>query len=589
MSGDDPDGGLPAWGAIPLGDGTVRFRIWAPGVEALTLVLEGAEHAMRREDASGQGSAEKDDGWWSLTLSAAEGDRYAYRLPNGLTVPDPASRAQAGDVHGPSVVAGTRYDWRHPRPARPWHEAVICELHVGTFTPDGTYRAAIDKLDHLAELGVTAIDILPVAQFGGRRGWGYDGVLLYAPHEAYGTPDDLRALVDAAHGCGLMVMLDVVYNHFGPDGNYLGAYAPDFFDASRQTPWGAAIDYTRAPVRRFAIENAVYWIDAFGFDGLRFDAIDHVRDPSDPELLVELAREVRAALPGAWLMTEDNRNVTYLHERAADGSTPLMDGEWNDDWHNAAHVAATGETEGYYEAFAEDPVGLLARAAATGFAFQGAGGRGVPSGHLPPVAMVNFLQNHDQVGNRAMGERLPALTTPARLRALQAMLLLSPQIPLTFMGEEWDARDPFLFFADFEGDLALAVTEGRRSEFAGFAGFGGTVPDPIDPGTFAMSRLDWSKAGQGAHAEALARTRSLIALRHARIVPLLAGVGGGVGRQLDAPRGCVATDWSLSGGVLRMRANLGVVAADLPPAAGDVLHLEGPEVGAPDSVLFAVA
>jgi malto-oligosyltrehalose trehalohydrolase len=569
---------LPAWGAIPTPAGT-RFRLWAPGVETLDLVLPAGPRAMEAEG----------DGWWSLVADAAPGTEYAYRLPDGLEVPDPAARLQAGDVHGRSVVASADYDWRHPRPERPWHEAVIYELHLGTFTPGGTYRAAIDRLDHLVDLGVTAIDILPVAQFAGDRGWGYDGVLLYAPHNAYGTPDDLRALVDAAHGRGLMVMLDVVYNHFGPDGNYLGAYAPDFFDPARETPWGAAIDYTKPPVRRFAIENATHWIRDFRFDGLRFDAIDHIRDPSEPELLVELAREVREVLPGAWLMTEDNRNVTHLHERDADGRAPVMDGEWNDDWHNAAHVAATGETEGYYEAFAGDPVGLLARAAATGFAYQGEGGRGAPSGHLPPMAMVNFLQNHDQVGNRAIGERLPLLSRPSLLRAFQVMLLLSPQVPLLFMGEEWDADEPFLFFADFEGDLARAVTEGRRREFGSFLGFSGTVPDPIERETFERSKLRWDRLDEDGPSKALHRFRDLIALRHARIVPLLDGAGGDAGTQLDAPEGCVATDWRLNGGLLQMRANLTEAARTLPPVTGETLHLTGAAPGAPDSALFALA
>ncbi|MEM7643038.1 MAG: malto-oligosyltrehalose trehalohydrolase [Pseudomonadota bacterium] len=570
---------LPAWGAIPTDAGT-RFRLWAPGVDALDLVLPGGPHPM--EDEGG--------GWWSTIADAPPGTEYAYRLPGGSELPDPASRQQAGDVHGRSVVTGDSYDWQHPRPARPWHEAVIYELHIGTFTPDGTYRAAIDKLDHLAGLGITAIDILPVAQFGGTRGWGYDGVLLYAPHNAYGTPDDLRALIDAAHGRGIMVMLDVVYNHFGPDGNYLGAYAPAFFDATRQTPWGAAIDYGQDPVRRFAIENATYWIESFRFDGLRFDAIDQIRDPSEPELLVEMAGEIRRVLPGAWLMTEDNRNVTHLHDRGPDGAAPLMDGEWNDDWHNAAHVIATGETEGYYRDFADDPVGQLARAAATGFAFQGGamGGRGRPSGHLPPVAMVNFLQNHDQTGNRAFGERLSRIASPDRLAALQAMLLLSPQIPLLFMGEEWAASEPFLFFADFEGELAQAVTTGRRAEFADFGGFTEAVPDPIDPGTFAVSRLDWDCLVHDGHKAALVRTRELIALRRERVVPLLDGVGGDAGTQLDTPKDCIATDWTLVGAHLQMRACFAEIVQRLPPIRGETLHVTGTGLGAPNSVLFAL-
>ena len=569
----------PLWGPVVQADGTT-FRLWAPGVDRLDLML--GEDARPMEAGP--------DGWWSRHVpGAGPGTDYAFRLPGGLTVPDPAARAQAGDVHGPSRIDVDGHAWRHETPARPWHEAVVCELHVGTFTPEGTFRAAIDKLPLLAEAGYTAIEIMPVAQFGGDRGWGYDGVLLFAPHPAYGTPDDLRALVDAAHGHGLMVMLDVVYNHFGPDGNYLGAYAPDFFDSSRETPWGAAIAFDRAPVRAFFVENALHWLDAYRLDGFRFDAIDHVRDPGgDPEILVEIARAIRERRPGAWLATEDNRNVTHLHERDGD-RTPLMSGEWNDDWHNAAHVLATGETEGYYEAFADRPDRMLARALAEGFAWQGetqpdGQARGAPSGHMAPDAFVDFLQNHDQIGNRARGERLLSLCRPETYRALQAMLMLSPHVPLMFMGDEWGARDPFLFFADFDGALGLAVTEGRRREFAGFQGFAGTVPDPIDPATFEMSKLDWFGRG----GPWLDRFRSLARLRAERIVPLIPGTGPGAGRVLDALEGCVAVDWRLGGGTLRMRANLGAARADLAPAEGETIHADG-TLGEPASCQIALA
>ena len=568
-----------AWGPVPgAGAGTTRFRLWAPRLDRLDLMLDGRAHPMIAGD----------DGWWSAEAAAGPGTPYAFRLPDGLTVPDPASRRQRGDVHGPSLVPDDAYDWRHEGPRRPWHEAVICELHVGTFTPEGTYLAAADKMPLLAEAGYTAIELLPLAQFGGTRGWGYDGVLPYCPHGAYGTPDDLRALVDAAHEVGLMVLLDVVYNHFGPDGNYLHAYAPDFFDPGRQTPWGAGIDYARAPVRRFFVENALYWLDAFRLDGFRFDAIDQIRDPSEPELLVEMACAIRARRPDAWLATEDNRNITRLHEREG-GATPLMDGEWNDDWHNAAHVVLTGETEGYYDAFAEDPLAKLTRASAEGFAHQGEGGWGVPSGHLPPAAFVDFLQNHDQIGNRARGERLTALARPEALAALQAILLLSPHVPLLFMGDEWGDDTPFLFFADFDGDLGRAVTEGRRREFATFEGFAAAdVPDPVDPETFAASRLDWAVRDGARGRAALARTRDLLDLRRRHVVPHLGGAGPGSGAILSTPTGGMAVDWRLDGAVLRLRANLSDRAIDLPPADGTAIHLTGTSVGAPWSAMMAI-
>ena len=552
-----------SWGALPLDGGRWRFRLWAPGLTGLTLRLEGRDLTMESEG----------DGWCSLAAEAAAGDAYSYVLPDGRVVPDPASRRQAGDVHGASVLTAPAAPevWH----GRPWEEAVIYELHLGTFTHAGTCRAAIDELPLLAELGFTAIEIMPVAQFGGDRGWGYDGVLPYAPHPGYGTPEDLRALVAAAQEAGLMVLLDVVYNHFGPDGNYLNAYAPDFFDPDRQTPWGAGIDYTQGPVRRFFIENALYWLREFGFDGLRLDAIDQIRDPSRPDLLEELARELRTALPDRTihLTTEDNRNITRLHARDGDGSVPLYSGEWNDDFHNAAHVAAIGETEGYYEAYADDPWHHLGTALTEGFSIKGQGGRGEPSGHLPPVAFVDFLQNHDQIGNRARGDRLSTLADPAVLEALTSILLLSPHIPMVFMGDEYGETRPFLFFAGFEGDLAKAVTKGRRSEFAGFAAFNEeAVPDPIDRATFTASRLDRRRRGTPEGQAALERTRRLLALRAARVVPHLAGAGPESGRLLMAADGVLAIDWTLNGAVLSLRADLGRGDAEVPRAQGDCFY-----------------
>ena len=586
MDGTGMDGtgvSEPEWGAILRPDGTARFRLWAPDCEALRLRHAGEEAAM--EPAG--------DGWFELVRPASAGDAYAFVLPDGTAVPDPAARAQEGDVHGPSILVDSSYEWCHESPRRPWEEAVICELHVGTFTPEGTFRAATEKLPLIAEAGYTGIDILPVAQFGGRRGWGYDGVLLYAPHEVYGTPDELRALVDAAHGLGLMVQMDVVYNHFGPEGNYISAYASGFFEGDRETPWGGGIHYDYAPVRRFFIENGLHWLLDYRIDGLRFDAIDHIHDPSDPDILVDMAREIRRHVPHAWLMTEDNRNVTYLHERE-DGRATLMDGEWNDDWHNAAHVVATGEEEGYYADFARNAAGHLARAAAEGFAYQGEQGpasdepRGKASGHLPPQAFVDFLQNHDQIGNRALGERLTELAPHSRLMAMQAMLLLSPHIPLMFQGDEWGETGPFQFFADFEGELGRAVSEGRQKEFAHFVGFAKDVPDPIDLAAFERSKLHWGRREQGEHQETLDRFRALVALRMERVVPLLAGTGPGCGTVLEAPHCCVAVDWRLNGGLLQCRANFHRHPEALPETRGEVIHVTGAAAGAPDSCIFAL-
>lgn len=566
------------WGAEYDGEGQARFRIWAPGQELLSLRLEDEDHPMRRDA----------NGWFELLVSEiVPGARYGFVLADGRVLPDPASRAQAGDVHARSVVVDpSRYRWRNPAwRGRPWPEAVVYELHVGTFTAEGTFQAAAGRLRHLLDLGITAVQLMPVGQFSGQRGWGYDGVLPYAPHVAYGTPDDLKHLVDEAHGLGLMIMLDVVYNHFGPDGNYLPTFAPGFFDETRHTPWGAGIAYDRAPVRRFFIDNAVYWLEEFQFDGLRLDAVDQIRDATEPELLVELAERVRQAFPGrhVHLVTEDNRNVTHLHERR-DGRAARYTAEWNDDFHNAAHVVLTGETEGYYEDFAADAHRQLARCLAQGYAFQGepsahGGGkpRGEPSAHLPTTAFIDFLQNHDQVGNRALGDRLCTQASGRALDAMTAILLLSPHIPLLFMGEEWGETRPFYFFTDYTGDLAEAVREGRRGEFAAFSAFGSlqSIPDPNAKDTFEGSKLDW---GRREEARGRARMRlyaDLLSVRRNRIVPLLDDTKAAPGQIMAPEDGLLAIDWTLRGGTLQLRAALRDKECLAPPVSGTIIHVTG--------------
>ena len=565
----------PRWGAYLNGNGA-EFGLWAPSQPEVWVRAGGRDVPMQR-------SAE---GWFTATIpDLGPGDAYCYKLEDGRTVPDPAARAQKDDVHGPSLLVDTAsYDWQYHWQGRPWEEAVIYEIHVGTFTEAGTFRAMIDRLPALADLGITAIELMPIAQFAGNRGWGYDGVLPYAVHPAYGTPEDLRALVDAAHGQGLMVLLDVVYNHFGPEGNHLSDYAPEFFHPDCHTPWGAAIAYERAPVRNFFIDNALHWLREYNLDGLRLDAIDHIHDPSDPDLLVELAMAVRTEFPERkiHLTTEDNRNITRLHERDGD-QVPLYTAEWNDDWHNTAHVIATGETEFYYVDFADDPQAHLARTLAEGFAFQGEFSqlkgepRGKPSAHLPPLAFVDFLQNHDQVGNRAYGERIDRLAEDRAVQALHAILLLSPHIPLLFMGEEYGETRPFLFFTDFHGELADAVREGRRREFAGFGAFtdaSAPLPDPNAWETFEASRLDWSER-EGSGYVRLGEIRELLALRATEIVPYLAGVGGQSGRMLESEPDVVAVDWHLNGTVLHLRANLGEHVRSVPAAPGRTIWGSG--------------
>ena len=524
-----------------------------------------------------------DEGWFELTVeNVAPGTEYQYVLADGMTIPDPASRAQKADVNGPSLVIDpTQYRWQHPQwQGRPWEETVVYELHIGTFTPEGTFRSAIRKLPYLAELGITQIEVMPLSQFGGNRGWGYDGVLLYAPHSAYGTPDDFRAFVDTAHGLGLSVVLDIVLNHFGPEGNYLSLLSPDFFDSSRSTPWGAGIAYDVDAARRYIAQAPLYWLTEFRLDGLRFDAIDQIEDKSEKHILIDIARRIRQQITDRpiHLTTEDSRNIIDLHPRDEDGSASLFTAEWNDDLHNAVHVLATGETQAYYQDFADAPEKWVARALAEGFAYQGEVSphsgepRGVDSRGQPPAAFVDFIQNHDQVGNRALGERLISLAGPERSQLLLAALLLSPHIPLIFMGEEYGETRPFLFFTDFHGELARAVREGRAKEFAGHSGYDGVdVPDPNAERTFTLSKLNW-QALQSTEGKAwLALTRELLALRQQYIVPLLAQASGQNGRVVDTAPGFLAVRWTFPDGTLSMALNLGEHARPVPDFPGNTL------------------
>ncbi len=557
--------------------GGVRYRLWAPGCDTLSVVLEadGRVIAMERDV----------DGFFETFVGGiGVGTLYRYRLPDGMLVPDPASRYQPEDVHGPSEVTDpASYRWRTDWHGRDWDEVVLYELHVGAFTPEGTFRAAADKLDHLVELGVTAIEIMPIADFPGARNWGYDGVLPYAPDSSYGRPDELKALVDAAHARGIAVLLDVVYNHFGPDGNYLPVYAPQFFTDRHETPWGAAINYDgphAAPVREFVIGNALYWIAEFRLDGLRFDAVHAIIDDGDRHLLDELAERARASVsrPLHLLLENEDNDPVRL---ARSGRTPVhYTAQWNDDMHHVLHVAATHERTGYYADY-EGDTELLGRALAEGFGYQGqmmpyrGSARGEPSAHLPPGAFVAFIQNHDQVGNRAFGERLGTIASPEAMRALAATYLLLPQAPMLFMGEEWGARQPFPFFCDFEGDLADAVRKGRREEFARFPEFQDPaqrdrIPDPLAEATFTSAKLDWSVIDE----DHLAHYRSLIAARRQHVVPLLPGIAG-AGQAVVVDHSAVVVTWQSGADRLVLAANLSDRPVGFPPAQGRTIWAEG--------------
>ena len=580
------------WGAEFISGDVVRFRVWAEGQQQLTLRLAERDLPMT---AVG-------NGWFQIDVpGVTHGTEYQFVLQDGMAVPDPASRAQKGDVNGPSVVIDPgRYQPINPDWAgRPWEETVIYELHIGTFTPQGTFRAAIDKLPYLAELGITQLEVMPVSQFGGSRGWGYDGVLLYAPHSAYGTPEDFHAFIDAAHGLGLSVVLDIVLNHFGPEGNYLPLLSPAFFDAQRMTPWGNGIAYEREPVRHYILDAPLFWLTEYRLDGLRFDAIDQIKDTASKHILQQIAETIREALPDRHihLTTEDSRNVIFLHPRDEKGATPLFTAEWNDDFHNAAHVFATGETHAYYQDFAFEPEKKFARARAEGFVYQGevslqtGHSRGVECHTQPPTFFVDFIQNHDQTGNRAQGERLITLAGADKTRVLLAALLLSPHIPLLFMGEEYGETNPFLFFTDFHGDLAKAVREGRAKEFTGHSGHDGDVPDPNDEQTFARSKLDWHNVTTAQGKSWLRFTRSLLVLRHRYLVPLLRPGGTVEGKIVKTAPGMVAVSWSFPTGTLSLALNIGNKPVDVPALAGETLFSwpEAAEVLAPNSIVVRFA
>ncbi len=552
-----------------LTDRGALFRLWAPTASHVEVMLDRC-YPMRRGA----------DGIFSVEVPGARaGARYKFRIDDEIDVPDPASRFQPEDVSGPSeVIDHAAYRWRATDwRGRPWHEAVLIEAHVGTFTPQGTYRAMIDHLDHLADTGFTALELMPLADCPGCRNWGYDGVLWYAPDSAYGRPDELKALIDEAHLRGLMVFLDVVYNHFGPEGNYLGRYAPGFF-SSAQTPWGNAIDYHAPNVRAFAIDNALCWLRDFRFDGLRLDAIHTIIEPREISILRDLSKAVGAFATHSGrkihLVLENDANSASLLDPKIDPVAGRYRAQWNDDYHHAWHVLLTGETTGYYRDY-PNPREAIVRTLGTGFAYQGEtslhrGGRrrGEASAHLPPVAFINFLQNHDQIGNRAMGDRLETVADATAVEAALAITLLAPMPPMMFMGEEWGATSPFPFFCDFKGDLADAIRQSRRREYAAaYQAYGDDVPDPFDETTFKLATLDWAERDTSSGRARLALVRNLLSIRRKEIMPQLADAAFGEAH-VDGSNHLIAR-WRLGEETLTLQANLSAqtgnaVATDPP-------------------------
>jgi maltooligosyltrehalose trehalohydrolase len=561
------------FGARRQKDGTVMFRLWAPAQETVSVAIEaGGLLPMRRSN----------DGWFEAVAPVPDGTRYRYRLADGLMVPDPASTAQAPDVHDASVVETSTYQWRHPDwRGRPWTEAVLYEVHPGAA---GGFRGIRDDLPRLKELGITAVELMPVNDFPGERNWGYDGVLPYAPDCSYGSRDDLKELVDTAHGLGLMMFLDVVYNHFGPDGNYLHAYAPQFFRDDLNTPWGPAIDFRRKEVRDYFTSNVMMWLTEFRFDGLRFDAVHAIQEQ-------DWVREMAAVVRGT-LDPQRHVHLVLEHHNAASHLRAGVDAQWNDDGHNVLHVLLTDEAGGYYADYADDPAAKLALVLSEGWVYQGerskylGAARGEPSADLPPYAHVLFLQNHDQIGNRAFGERLTSLASKQALEAAIVLQILCPQIPLLFMGEETASRTPFLFFTDHHHDLADAVREGRRQEFAGFAEFADPeqrerIPDPNAPETFAAS------VPRPESTERFAFYQRLIALRLTEIIPRLAGTIS-LGAKAIGPK-AVSACWRMGDGSrLTIITNLGAEAVSVETPAGRLLYATG-QIGPMTAVYLEIA
>lgn len=572
-------------------NGGTRFKIWAPKCRHLKLRIKGRRSLLDMESMG--------DGWHRLDVDGVKaGARYKYILPDGSEIPDPASRYQPDDVHGFSEVVDsnafkwTDMDWT----GRPWEEAIIYELHVGTFTEGGSFQAAIDKLDHLVELGITAVQLMPIADFYGKFNWGYDGAMWFAPDASYGRPEDLKAFIDVAHRKSLMVFLDVVYNHFGPHGNYLPAIAP-IFTKKHKSPWGEAINYDgpgASVVRELVVDNAIYWVTEFNFDGLRFDAVHTIADDGPSHILELLAARIRAARPHrhTHLIVENSENQE-LWLRRNSGLTPVhYTAQWNDDVHHLLHSAATGENTGYYADFdnLEERSDKLARALSEGFAYQGevkpheGMKRGEPSVGLPATAFVAYMQDHDQIGNRVKGDRINKLANDDAVKAVTAIYLLSPQIPMLFMGEEWASKRSFPFFSDVPPEFGDVVRKGRQEELKSTAEHEDPskpeVEEAVDPTsakTFASAKLDWESVESAPHAGWLQHYRALIDVRRMEIIPRLGGIEGFASQyEVIGPKAVLIT-WRMGdGSMLRLYANLDDDAqGDVPMVEGRRVYLQG--------------
>ncbi|MEV6804215.1 malto-oligosyltrehalose trehalohydrolase [Streptomyces sp. NPDC051129] len=500
----------------------MQFEVWAPQADRVTLHCEGATHTLARDPAR--------EGWWTGEAEAADGARYGFALDDGPVLPDPRSRRQPDGPDGLSaVVDHGRHEWRARWSGRGLPGAVLYELHVGTYTREGTLDAAAERLEHLVDLGVTHVELMPLCPFPGRHGWGYDGVSLWAVHEPYGGPAALKRFVDRAHGLGLGVVLDVVHNHLGPSGNHLPRFGPYFTD-THTTPWGSAVNLDASgsdEVRAFLLGSALAWLRDYRLDGLRLDAVHALYDTRACHFLEELSAAVDALAaevdrPLFLIAESDLNNPRFITARAENGLG--LHAQWNDDFHHAVHTTLTGESQGYYADFAREPFAALAKTLTGGYFHDGTyssfrgrrHGRPLDRSRTAGHRLVGYSQTHDQIGNRAQGDRLAARLSPGLLACAATLTLTAPFTPMLFMGEEWAAGTPWQFFTDHpDPELAEAVRRGRRREFAAHGWAEEDVPDPQDPATRERSCLDWSEPEREPHARVLAWYRRLIALRHA--------------------------------------------------------------------------
>lgn len=503
-------------------DGRVRFRLWAPSTERAEVLIDGG---------SAVPLVKGEDGFFEGIADGGPGTRYKFRI-GGSEFPDLASRQQDEDASGWSIV---RDQLTSPAPGapRPWHETVICEVHVGTATPEGTFAALTERLEHFRDAGYTCLEIMPINEFPGSRNWGYDGTLIFAPEASYGTPDDLRDLVARAHELGLSIILDVVYNHFGSVANFAACYVPEWFDQSVETPWGPGINFAQESVRKFYYENAVMWLIEYGFDGLRFDAIHEIKTEERDTFLGELAAAARTAKPNARLIVENIENSSRWLERNDKNEPMTYSAQWNDDIHNvlAFLVTREGKRTGYDD-HSKDPIADLEKALVDGFVHDGSEGpdsdgrtRGGPASQLPPDSFITYVENHDQIGNRADGQRLSSRIEPRQLDFLHFVKFVAPQIPLCFMGDEGNLNSPFPFFVDLDEKAGEEANRRRYTEMRDMFKEDvqdGALPHPNDPLTFQSAKVPWEAFAEEQHLAALRRFRELASYRREQVWPLAA-------------------------------------------------------------------